>query len=147
MLKNGIHLPVAARLAHVLPILALILTSSPTPALGPTGAQTPTPTTSSTTTVASADYYVDASTGSDSHYDGTSATVNGRHGPWATIAHAANISPSNKTIKIAAGTYRLEQIEPKSGQTFVGPCGTPPCARSAQAILNGSKVLVVGRDN
>ena len=32
-----------------------------------------------------AGYYVDASLGSDTLYDGTAPTVNGSHGPWATI--------------------------------------------------------------
>jgi hypothetical protein len=55
-------------------------------------------------------FYVNASTGSDSLYDGTSATVSGSHGPWATITHAVvqistYFSASQVTINVAGGTY------------------------------------------
>lgn len=56
-------------------------------------------------------WYVNGSTGSDTLYDGTSATISGSHGPWATIQHAVNtISPTNlagfnQTINVADGTY------------------------------------------
>ena len=54
------------------------------------------------------DYYVNASTGSDS-YNGTSQTfTSGSTGPWATITHAeATLSGSNPgfCINVAPGTY------------------------------------------
>lgn len=54
-------------------------------------------------------WYVNASLGSDSLYDGTSPTVSGIHGPWATIQHAINTiatyaSTSMVTINVADGT-------------------------------------------
>ena len=44
------------------------------------------------------DYYVNGSTGSNTLYDGTSPTVNGIHGPWATISYAAATAPAGATI-------------------------------------------------
>lgn len=41
---------------------------------------------------ANATWYVNGNTGSDTLYDGTSATVSGSHGPFATIQHAINMT-------------------------------------------------------
>jgi hypothetical protein len=55
--------------------------------------------------------YVNGSTGSDTLYDGSAATVSGAHGPFATIQKAFNVAstfapgPYTITINIAAGTY------------------------------------------
>ena len=56
-------------------------------------------------------YYVNGTTGSDSLYDGSSATVSGSHGPFKTIGHAVsqvykfNMNGFNITINVADGTY------------------------------------------
>jgi hypothetical protein len=56
-------------------------------------------------------WYLNASTGNDTLYDGTSPTVNGTHGPWKTLQHALNQVPlynlngQNITINVANGTY------------------------------------------
>jgi hypothetical protein len=56
-------------------------------------------------------YYVNAATGSDSAYDGTTATVSGLHGPFATVqraltaAYTWNQNGFNITIMLADGTY------------------------------------------
>ena len=56
-------------------------------------------------------WYVNGSTGSDTLLDGTSATVSGNHGPFATIQHALNVTQQynmngfNQTINVANGTY------------------------------------------
>jgi hypothetical protein len=55
--------------------------------------------------------YVNAATGDDSAYDGTTATVSGPHGPFKTIGRAISetfkYGPSlyTMTINVAAGTY------------------------------------------
>jgi hypothetical protein len=56
-------------------------------------------------------WYVDASIGSDTLFDGTSATISGPHGPFKTIGKAVSVvytyGPSvyTATIQIASGTY------------------------------------------
>jgi hypothetical protein len=55
--------------------------------------------------------YVNSSTGSDTLYDGSSPTVSGSHGPFATIQRAANQVPSYNlngntiNISVANGAY------------------------------------------
>jgi hypothetical protein len=62
---------------------------------------------------APATLYVNGSTGSDTLYDGTQATVSGTHGPFATIGKALTImtrydlSGFNFTINVADGTYSI----------------------------------------
>jgi hypothetical protein len=59
----------------------------------------------------SLDYYVNAATGSDTLYDGTTATISGAHGPWATIDHALavtglfNLNGFSIRIHVASGVY------------------------------------------
>ncbi len=58
-------------------------------------------------------YYVNASTGDNSAYDGRSPTVSGGSGPWKTITYALNnIGISNEynphTIFVAAGDYDVD---------------------------------------
>ena len=57
-------------------------------------------------------FYVDLTIGSDTLYDGTSDTISGTHGPWATLTHALavmatlNLNGNTATIQLAnAGTY------------------------------------------
>lgn len=56
-------------------------------------------------------WYVDSVHGSDTLYDGTSATVSGSHGPFASIQQAANQIPlynlngNNININVADGAY------------------------------------------
>ncbi|WP_316168973.1 MULTISPECIES: hypothetical protein [unclassified Bradyrhizobium] len=60
---------------------------------------------------ANADWYVNASTGSDTLYDGTAATVSGSHGPFASIQRALqqcakyNMNGFNQTVHVADGNY------------------------------------------
>jgi hypothetical protein len=48
--------------------------------------------------------YVSSAVGSDT-YDGTTPTVTGRHGPWATISYAAGRVSAGTTVFILTGTY------------------------------------------
>jgi hypothetical protein len=56
-------------------------------------------------------WYINGTTGSDTLYDGTSATVSGPHGPFKTIGRGmqeiSKYGPSayNGTLSVAAGTY------------------------------------------
>lgn len=65
-------------------------------------------------------YYVNASTGSDTLYDGTTATITGSQGPFATInrgieaAHTWNQNGFDVFLSVADGTYAQFQ------------CSTPP---------------------
>jgi hypothetical protein len=72
---------------------------------------------------ASTTIYVNGSTGSDTLYDGTSATISGSHGPFATIGKAFSTAwkyspgPNTLTIEVANGTYS----EALSTPTYAGP--------------------------
>lgn len=55
-------------------------------------------------------YYIGGTGASDTLYDGTSATINGPHGPWASVAHAIAVistyqSSTQIVLNVAAGTY------------------------------------------
>jgi len=56
-------------------------------------------------------WYINATTGDDTLYDGTSATISGSHGPFKTITRGMNevfkYGPSvyTATLQVAAGTY------------------------------------------
>jgi hypothetical protein len=72
---------------------------------------------------ANSNLYVNAATGDDALYDGTTATISGPHGPFKTIMRAVNetfkYGPSvyTMTINVSAGTY------PEAVQTpnVIGP--------------------------
>lgn len=70
-------------------------------------------------------YYVNGTTGSDTLYDGTSSTVSGSHGPFATIQHAVNqvalfnLNGYNVTIYVADGAYAGTQLVPINGAGIV----------------------------
>lgn len=96
-------------------------------------------------------FYVNGATGSDS-FDGTSPTISGGHGPWATLQHAANVislfnlNGFNITINVADfTTYGALSALPVSGagQVFwVGNASTP-----GNCIVNGvnsSAITVAG---
>ncbi|MDA9521963.1 hypothetical protein XI06_17025 [Bradyrhizobium sp. CCBAU 11434] len=80
-------------------------------------------------------FYVDASLGSDTLYDGTAAVVSGVHGPFRTIQRAVNeafkFGPSAAyiiTVKVADGTYAESVATPTiPGPAIVvdGNSGTP----------------------
>jgi hypothetical protein len=97
--------------------------------------------------------YVNGSTGSDTLYDGTSATVSGSHGPFATIQKAANtaalfnLNGFNITINVANGTYVPVSFPSITGAGFVfltgagiGSCtiGTLGASTTAIKLLAGS---------
>jgi hypothetical protein len=50
------------------------------------------------------DFYVNASTGSNS-YNGLTSEVSGSNGPWKTITWASTQAATSSTIHVAAGTY------------------------------------------
>jgi hypothetical protein len=60
---------------------------------------------------ANQNWYVNTTTGSDTIYDGTSATVSGTHGPFKTIQRGVtetshyNMNGYNQTVNVADGTY------------------------------------------
>jgi hypothetical protein len=87
--------------------------------------------------------YVNGSTGSDTLYDGTSATVSGTHGPFATIQRAVNASSTynlngyNFTIMVAAGVYAGVFLPPTNGEGTVFLIGTsqyPSLLTSCQVL-------------
>ncbi len=89
-------------------------------------------------------FFVNAATGSDTAYDGISATVSGSHGPWATIAHAVAVvsgylSLGSVTISVAAGTYDGVVLNPSliSGWTFVTTGGAVTINGSAASQGRG----------
>ena len=53
---------------------------------------------------AATDFYVNASTGSNS-YNGLTSEVSGLNGPWKTITWASTQAATSSTIRVAAGTY------------------------------------------
>jgi hypothetical protein len=84
--------------------------------------------------------YVDTGIGSDTLYDGTSATVSGPHGPFKTIMKAVyttfTYGPSvyTMTINIAAGTYPEAVAIPD----FPGPSTILKGAGINQTIVSGA---------
>ena len=71
--------------------------------------------------IANTTLYVDGTIGSDTLYDGTTATVSAPHGPFKTITRAINetfkYGPSvyTMTINVAAGTYNEAVNTPRIG--------------------------------
>ena len=62
--------------------------------------------------------------------------------PGQNICDIVSEYPPSTTFVINPGTYRQQcVINAKTGDVFLGPCATPPCAISSQAILNGSRLL------
>lgn len=84
--------------------------------------------------------YVNGSTGSDTLYDGTSATISGSHGPFKTIQHAVDVTfqygPSvyTMTINVAAGTYPEAVHTPR----IVGPSIVINGAGKTQTFVTGA---------
>ncbi len=80
---------------------------------------------------ASTTFYVNASTGSDTLYDGTAATVSGTHGPFATIQKGVaqvplyNLNGNYLTISVANGEYS-------------GPVVCPPVNGSGAVVITGN---------
>lgn len=93
-----------------------------------------TATVTGTILTAPKTYYVNSTTGSDTAYDGTAATVSGTHGPFATHNRALtaawgwNQNGYNITIRTADGTY------PPIA------CGQPPNGAGGIIILGNSSV-------
>ncbi|WP_038384938.1 hypothetical protein [Bradyrhizobium elkanii] len=84
-------------------------------------------------------WYVNASTGDDSLYDGTTPTVSAPHGPFKTITRAMNevfkYGPSvyTATIQVAAGTYNENVYTP----SFAGPFVIIRGAGKTQTFVTG----------
>ena len=58
------------------------------------------------------------------------------------LAHEVDAHPAGTTFIVHPGMYRLQRmIKLKEGDSLIGPCGKPPCAPSAQAILSGAREL------
>jgi hypothetical protein len=76
-------------------------------------------------------WYVNGTTGSDTAYDGTSATVVAGtiHGPWATIQHAAsqtalyNLNNQTIAINVANGTYGPAIFPEQNGSGLINIIG------------------------
>jgi hypothetical protein len=84
--------------------------------------------------------YVDTQIGSDTLYDGTSATIVGSHGPFKTIMKAINVTFSygasvyTMTIHVAAGTYP----EAVSNPPIPGPGVVITGAGRNQTVVTGA---------
>src|SRR5262245_10473965 len=84
-------------------------------------------------------WYVNASTGDDSLYDGTTPTVSAPHGPFKTIGKAMNeifkYGPSVylATINVAAGTYNESVATPN----IPGPTTLIQGAGATQTLVKG----------
>jgi parallel beta-helix repeat protein len=62
--------------------------------------------------------------------------------PGDDVVSIVNAHGAATTYVFASGIYRLTgSINPHDGDTFSGPCGSPPCAGRASAILNGSQLI------
>jgi hypothetical protein len=99
--------------------------------------------------VAPLHYYVNASTGSDTSYDGTLATVSGSRGPFQTVNKAIsatiswNLNGKSVTIHVADGTYASFTTQPLNGSgdvTIVGNVANPTSAHIAAASGPAIKV-------
>jgi hypothetical protein len=103
-------------------------------------------------------FFVNGSTGSDTLYDGTSATVSGSHGPWATPQHAAsvisglNLNGFVVTVNCADATYSSSTpftVPPMSGSgsvNFVGDTTNPQNCVIANNTA-GSAVIINASNN
>jgi parallel beta-helix repeat protein len=62
--------------------------------------------------------------------------------PNMDLAHEVDAHPAATTFILHPGMYRLQRmIKPKEGDSFIGPCGKPPCTPGSQAILSGAREL------
>jgi parallel beta-helix repeat protein len=61
--------------------------------------------------------------------------------PGMDIATVVAAHPPGTTFRIYAGTYRVGEIQPKSGDSFVGRTACAPPETSCPAILTGSELL------
>ena len=88
---------------------------------------------------ANSNLYVNAATGDDTLYDGTTAAISGPHGPFKTIMRAVNetfkYGPSvyTMTVNIAAGTYPESVIVP----LVLGPTIIMQGAGITSTFVNG----------
>jgi hypothetical protein len=84
-------------------------------------------------------WYINASTGSDTLYDGTSATISGPHGPFKTIGRGYTeifkYGPSvyGATLQVAAGTYPEANATPR----YQGPAVTVIGAGKTATFVTG----------
>ena len=100
--------------------------------------------------------YINATLGSDTAYDGTSATVSGTHGPFATIQRGItealkyNLGGFNYTIKCADGTYTSSTIGgyPQNGSGTIALVGNS--ASPASCVIGcplGTTMLLLSGAN
>src|SRR5215831_18013979 len=88
---------------------------------------------------ANSNLYVNGTTGDDTIYDGTSATISGAHGPFKTITRAVTetfkYGPSvyTMTINVAAGTYPERVVFPQ----VIGPTVILNGAGTANTFITG----------
>jgi hypothetical protein len=103
-------------------------------------------------------FFVNGTTGSDTLYDGTSATVSGSHGPWATIQKALNVTTTfnqngfDITINVANGTYTgftATKINGSGRILLIGNTTTPTSClvaglnQSAMIINNAGGIYII----
>jgi hypothetical protein len=62
--------------------------------------------------------------------------------PGQDVGAIVGANPAGATFAFSPGIYRLSTpINAKNGDVFLGPCTTPPCAASDQAVLSGAVLL------
>jgi hypothetical protein len=91
--------------------------------------------------------YVNASTGSDTLYDGSASTVSGSHGPFATLQRAVteyvkyNLNGNNITVNVANGSYANVTLSPVNGSgsiIWIGNTGTP-----SSVVVTGTAIPAI----
>lgn len=62
--------------------------------------------------------------------------------PGQNVGAIVSSNPAGTTFAFSPGIYRISTpINAKNGDIFLGPCTTPPCPASAQAVLSGATLL------
>jgi hypothetical protein len=98
-------------------------------------------------------YYVNATTGNDTAYDGLTPTISGGHGPFATIQRAItattswNMNGYNVTIYVADGSYSPFSCAPLNGSGFCTIIGNQTTPANVLVHATTGEAIIAGSDN